>query len=207
MNRQLLPLALLLLLAGCAVPQPDPAAAPVAPLPTPSVLPPPGFGTLRQDQFSIELRAGAVQLRVTPLDESVLRLAAPDTYRRLSGLAVQQQAALREQLASPETPMLFLVSFFSREPGASFQPTDVVIESGGRRFRPVQVVGLTPAWGEQRLRAQEAESAIYAFEPRLDLGQPMTLHYAGQTSEQWREIIPLLQEERARVLARAGGQD
>ncbi len=195
----------LLLASGCATPHSEPEQAP---LPAqPANQPPAGFGTLRQDQFTIELRSGPVQVRVTPLDESVLRLAAPDTYRRLSGLAAQQRAALRsESTPGQQEPVLFLVTFFSREAGVRFQPADLMVESSGRQFRAAAITGITPGWGEQRLRAQESESAIYAFESGINLEQPLTIRYGSEASDQWRSIIPLLQEERSRALARAAAQ-
>ncbi|HEV2132025.1 MAG TPA: hypothetical protein VGR27_13015 [Longimicrobiaceae bacterium] len=195
--------ALLLMLCGCsALPppeQPEPSRAAAE-------LPPAGFGTLRQDQFTLELRDGAVLLRATPLEEEVIRLAAPDTYRRLTGLAEQQRAALRERPlpgVGSGSPVLLLVSFFSREGGAAFEPSEVAIESGGQLLRPLRVEGLTPGWGEQRLRAQEPQSAIYVFGSALDLGQPFVLRYGTRSTEGWREILPLLREENSRARARA----
>ncbi len=197
---------LLLLFAACGS---LPAAGEPGAAPAPAELPPAGFGTLRQEQFTLELRDGAVQLRVTPLEEEVIRLAAPDSYRRLSGLAEQQRAALRERPlagAGGGAPLLFLVSFFSREGGTGFEPTEVMIESGGQLFRPLRVVGLTPAWGEQRLSAQQPETAVYLFAAGIDLGQPLVLRYGTRSTDAWREIMPLLQEERSRAFARAAGK-
>ncbi|MGI9180880.1 MAG: hypothetical protein ACR2H9_10320 [Longimicrobiaceae bacterium] len=195
--------ALLLVLAGCgALPMPEEPAPSAAP----TEVPPAGFGTLRQDQFTLELRDGAVLLRATPLEEEVIRLAAPDSYRRLHGLAQQQRSALRERpppVAGRGEPVLLLVSFFSREGGTEFEPSEVAIESGGQLLRPLRVAGLTPAWGEQRLRAQEPQSAIYAFGSALDLGQPFVLRYRNSSTDGWREILPLLREEHARARARA----
>ncbi len=133
----------LLTAAACAAPPAEPAGAPSS-----ATLPPPGYGRLRQDQFTVELRQGLLQIRITPLEEWVLRLAAPDTYSRLHSLAAQHRGAGAEGPASASAPSLFLVSFFSREAGVPFQPTDLVIESGGRVFRVAQVRGMTPGWGE-----------------------------------------------------------
>ena len=39
----------------------------------------PGLGTLKQDEFTLGIRVGALLVKVTPLNERVIRLAAPDT--------------------------------------------------------------------------------------------------------------------------------
>ena len=50
------------------------------------MLVPAGYGTLIQDHFTLTLESGPLRVKVTPLAESVIRLAAPDTYERLAGL-------------------------------------------------------------------------------------------------------------------------
>ncbi|HSH44880.1 MAG TPA: hypothetical protein VK966_03435, partial [Longimicrobiales bacterium] len=56
-----------------------------------SGLPPAGYGSLRQDEFSVELVATPLHVKVTPLAEEVIRLAAPDTYGRLHALAISRR--------------------------------------------------------------------------------------------------------------------
>ena len=41
-------------------------------------LPPPGYGTLSQDDISIRFNAGDIDIRMVPLDQRVLRLLGPD---------------------------------------------------------------------------------------------------------------------------------
>lgn len=75
--------------AGEAVAQEAPAREDAASDPEirQEALVPAGFGTLKQDQFTVSLRSGPLLLKVTPLDESVIRLSAPDTYQKLHSLA------------------------------------------------------------------------------------------------------------------------
>jgi len=47
---------------------------------------PPGYGTLRRDDVVMRFSTGTVEIQVLPLDEQVIRLLAPDTYRSLSRL-------------------------------------------------------------------------------------------------------------------------
>ncbi|MEX0935423.1 MAG: hypothetical protein WD013_00875, partial [Gemmatimonadota bacterium] len=83
---------------------------------------PTGLGTLRQDDISITLRRGDLQIRVTPLEESITRLTAPDTYERLSALERGHQDIFRETTGSAVPFQLFLVSLFSESTEVAFEP-------------------------------------------------------------------------------------
>ena len=160
-----------------------------------------GHGTLRQDEFTVQLRSGALLLKFTPLTESVIRLAAPDTYDRLHAIA---QSRARDASAATGAPELFLGSFFSYQPDVTFQPEDVQITHQGRLLQPVRIIALTPGWGRQRLAQQETQSAIYVFEGPFDYQQPITVAYGMQRSDEWSRIIPRLQTEMGKVRARSG---
>jgi hypothetical protein len=164
---------------------------------------PGGLGTLRQDEITVSLRSGALLVKVTPLAEEVIRLAAPDTYRRLHELVERRKAEVAER-AGVAAPQLFLVSFFSYEPDVSFQPEDLQLSYQGRLLRPLAIVPVTPGWGKQRLQQQETQLALYAFSPELVLDQPFVVRYGFEQSDQWTRILPRLEVERTRVLSRAG---
>ncbi len=123
-------------------------AAPKAPQPPGSV--PPGFGTLKQDQFTVSLRSGALLVKVTPLTESVIRLAAPDTYTRLHALAESVRPEVARRLPGGQ-PQLFLVSLFSYQPDVPFQPEDLQLIANGRTLSPAAILPRTAGWGKQRL--------------------------------------------------------
>lgn len=167
-----------------------------------AVLVPPGYGTLAQAEFTLALESGALQIQVTPLAESVIRLAAPDTYERLAGLAAAARGALRSE-AQEDRP-LFLVSLFSRAPTVSYEPENLHIVNGGLRYRPTAIQAITPGWGGQRLRQEETQMAIYAFDPRIDLGISLSVEYEGAINSSWDRILNRLELERARVRARIG---
>lgn len=200
-------------LAGCAPVAQPPVLLPSAEAPVTSAasgdstlsLPPAGYGSLRQDEFSIEIVDASLHVKVTPLAEEVIRLAAPDTYERLRALA-SSRGGEANGLTDADAPVLFLVSFFSREPNAEYRPDDVRISHRGRIQRPAGIVPLTTGWGRQLLQPQETQSAIYAFEPPFDYALPLTLRYGLVSSDDWNQVIlPRLEDERARVLSRAGG--
>jgi hypothetical protein len=196
-----------LLAAACASAPADGAAPPEAEVADRAADPPPaartaaGAGTLRQDDVTVSLRAGPLLLKVTPLDESIIRLLAPDTYQRLRALADAHMPMAVEVATSPA---LFLVSFFSHEPDVPFRSEDVQLEQMGRRLRPLSVTAITAGFGTQRLRAQETQLAAYVFDHPLDYDQPIVVRYGSLQSDAWSQIIPRLDLERARLRTRGG---
>lgn len=186
-----------LLLVSCVV-VPDPALAPGGQ----PLLPPAGFGTLREGDVTITLAVGDVQVRVTPLEESVIRTTAPDTERRLRGIADAYRAEA-EAGAGPEAT-LFLVSFFSLGADVSFNPDDLHIVSRNARLRAAAILPVTPGWGRRRLRQRETETAVYVFGPGVDLESELAVLYGMEESRAWTAILPRIQAERSRARARAG---
>lgn len=190
---------LLVLVTGCGGAGAG-VGRPVAPNEAPLVAP--GYGTLAQSQFTLELVSGALQIQVTPLAESVIRLAAPDTYQRLSGLAASASQSLRSRV--PEGSPLFLVSMFSRAPTITYEPQNLHIVNGGLRYRPTAIQAITPGWGGQRLRQEETQLAVYAFDPGIELEISLTVEYEQARNTSWQTILSRLEAERARVRARIG---
>jgi hypothetical protein len=166
-------------------------------------LPPPGHGTLRQEDVSISLRLGDLRVLVTPLMDPVLLATAPDTYRRLNGLATTQGRAAARAAGGP-APDLFLVSFFSNVQGTTFQPEALNLVSRGLRLRPDAIVPVTPGWGERRVAQLDTEMAVYAFLGEVDLESELYVLYAGQESAAWSALRPRIQAELERARARAG---
>ena len=167
------------------------------------LLVPSGHGSLFQDDVTLTLRTEELVLKVTPLEEWVLRLTAPDTWSRLSSLAAIHRQEVARQTGMDDAS-LFLVSFFSLTPGASFRPQDVQIENRGRLQRPLLIRPLTTGWGQERLRQEEAQLAVYAFPGGVDLEQALAVEYASRVSSGWEEIMRRLELEHGRAVARAG---
>lgn len=194
--------ALAVFLSGCAgAVEPGGAASSAAPNGVAAV--PSGYGTLFQDQFTLALEQNGLLVKVTPLDESVILLAAPDTYTRLHRLADSNRSAL-EADARASGVSLFLVSFFSRQPNLTYQPEDLHIVNRGLRYRPLAVRAITPGWGGQRLGQEESQIAVYAFDGAIDLEIDLAADYQGRANSGWATILSTLRAERARVRARGG---
>jgi hypothetical protein len=207
-GRNLLIVASALLSVGCGIhaspgtPELEPAQEGEE---TPSLLVPPGFGTLTQDQVTLRIQRGNLLIKVTPLEEWVIRLTAPDTYARLQGLVRTHGERAAGGAISPPAN-LFLVSFFSYVPDVTYEPEDVLLVNRGLRYRPRGIAPVTPSWGTQRLGQQETQMAVYAYDGGMDLETDLVVEYQDLRNEIWRDqIVPLLRAELAKARARAGG--
>lgn len=185
---------------------PTPAAprAPDMPRDT-AALVPAGFGTLRQEDIAIRLLVGQVQVRAVPLDEGVIRVLAPDSYRSLNGIR-QSQAAAVDRLAARyllRERNVWLVSFFGLAPDARFAPTELTLTVSGRDFRPLEILPLSSGFGQQRLRQHETQTALYLFPDGVNLAQPLGARMEGAQDASWAETLRRIDQERALVRGRA----
>ena len=169
---------------------------------------PPGFGTLRRDDIVMRFSTGTVEIQVLPLDEQVIRLLAPDTYRSLIQLVRSRGQEIRgaAERGGTDNPSLVMVTFLGVVPQARFNPEDLNITSRGRLFRPVGIVPLSPTWSSYQLEARQQAVAFYLFEPGISVREDMLVSYQGLSSAAWVRSIRLLDQERARVKARAQGE-
>jgi hypothetical protein len=174
---------------------------------TSDLLVPAGFGSLRQEEIGIRLTVQRLQVRALPLDETVIRLLSPDSYRAMHELVGSQRPAI--EAASRRTGLrnfsLWYVEFFGLEQGETrFSPMEFIISSVGREFRPLEVIPLTTGFGQQRLAQRERQSALYIFDPQIDVNQPLTVQYETATSSDWTVSLSKIERERAVVRSRAG---
>ncbi|MBV9879752.1 MAG: hypothetical protein JO180_04610 [Gemmatirosa sp.] len=187
-----------------------PTAAGRLPTDDPSAtLLPAGFGTLRQDDVALRVGlVGGVTVRLIPLDEGVIRLLSPDSYRALHDLQAGRSAQLAEiaRRFGYQKYSVWYVSFFGSEQGeARFSPQEVIITNAGRDFRPLDIVPLTPGFGEQRLRQRSTQSALYVFDGTLDVNQSqLTVTVETTPDDSWGNVVlPRIERERALVRSRA----
>ena len=180
------------------------AAYPHSPLAAQDSLPV-GYGTLKRDDIVVRFATGQVEIQILPLDEQVIRLLASDTYRSLRDLIKSKQTDIDDQAqrAGVRHPTLVLVTFFGDVPQARFVAEDVNLTSRGRLFRSVGIVPLSPVWSSQQLEAHQQAVAIYVFEEGISFREQLTVSYEGLTSDSWSRTARVLDQERARVLARA----
>jgi hypothetical protein len=164
-----------------------------------SIMPPRGHGSLLQSEVSMSLSSRDLEIMVTPLDESVIRVTAPDTEERLRGIAAAHQGSL------PGDATLFLVSFFTAQADVAFVPEEVQLLTQGLRVLPTGIAPITPGWQQRRVLQRQTEVAVYAFPPNVDLESELVLVYGFDQTSAWSGILPRIQSERARARARATG--
>ena len=167
---------------------------------------PAGFGSLKQDDISIRLQLRGLLVRATPLDESVIRLLASDSYRSLRDRRESERARIAA-LASRYGVRgfsIWSISYYGMEPDVRFSPSEVIISSVGRDFRPIEYIPLTSGFGQQRLDQHDTQTALYLFDEAVDVNQPLTMTVEATRSTGWQETLQLIERERALVRSRAG---
>jgi len=170
---------------------------------------PAGFGTLRQDDIAVKVQVNALQVKVLPLDETVIRTLSPDSYRALHELRESKRAQVDSVLRRTGKPgaSLWYVQYFNQEQGeARFSPLEVIINSAGQDFRAVDVFGLTPGFGEQRLQQREMQAGLYVFDPQVDVSQPLAITYETQRSDVWGTLVKKVDRERSLIRSRAASK-
>lgn len=168
---------------------------------------PVGFGSLRQDDIALRLEPQGLILRAIPLDERIIRLLTPDSYRALRDLHASNRRTIEgiTRRSGGRTPDLWYVSFYGLEDNARFTPMDLVVTSGGQDFRPIDVIPLSTGFGEERLRQRETQSAVYVYPGDIDVDHPLSVTFQGQRNSLWEQILQRIERERALVRARASG--
>ena len=175
-----------------------------------STLIPPNLGTLHQEDIAITIQQTAVRISAIPLDESVIRTLAPDSYRALHATLEnrRQQVLQRAAVRGIRDPRVWYVTFTGLLPDARFVPTDMTVTSGGREFRPVDVVPLSPGFSEQRVQPRETQRGLLLFEEALDVSQPIAVTVGSERNTDWStdrsdSILSRIDAERAQIRARA----
>jgi hypothetical protein len=165
---------------------------------------PVGYGSLRRDDIAVHLTTDQLEIQVLPLEEQVIRLLAPDTYRSLADLVRARRSAVDSLAAriGTQRPTLVLVTFYGLLPQARFSPEDVNLTSRGALFRPIGIVPLSPRWNSYLLDAREQAVAVYLFDEGISFREDLTVTYQGLVTESWSRSVRLLDQERARVRAR-----
>lgn len=201
-----------LVIAGCGAPtksantavRPDPATAMQDDTVGLSLVTP-GFGTLRQDDIAIKMQFEGIQVKLLPLDESVIRVLSPDSYRALRDLLESRQSQITTMTnrRGIRRQGVWYVSFFGLQPDARFSPMEITITSSARDFRPIELIPLSAGFGSQRLKQRETQSALYLFEDGINVEQPITVSMGGLQNSSWDATLRLIQRERALIRSRS----
>lgn len=175
---------------------------------TPNLIPP-GFGTLKEADISITLQPPTgVRVTTFPLDESVIRTLAPDSYRAMHANVETRAAQIRQRAAAhgEQHPSVWFVRFYGLAPDARYDPTDVTVSVGGRDFRPFDVVPISGDFGTQRLQPRETQTGLLLFDGAVDVSQPIVVLMGAEQNSDWESILRRIDAERAAVRARASAK-
>lgn len=203
----------IVLAVGCATPAattgPSPALPParVTADSTASTLVPVNLGSLRQDDIAIVLQPTGVRVSALPLDESIIRTLAPDSYRSLRGIVESKRLPIsqRGQVRGQRDPRVWYLSFYGLTPNARFIPTDITVSSGGRDYHPFDVIPISDGFGSQRVNPRETQSGLLLFDEAVDPNQPLVVSMGTERNTQWSNegTLKLIEAERNRIRARA----
>ena len=199
--------------SACATPTTNASAVPIAPVAgsqdtSATVSVPAGFGSLKQEDIAIRLQPQGLIIRAIPLDENVIRLLTPDSYRALRDLQESNRTSIEAitRRSGGRRPNAWYVSFYGLQPEARFSPMELVVTSAGQDFRPIDVIPLTTGFGEQRLRQRETQSAVYLYPAEVDVDHPLVVTFQGERNSTWEQLLQRIERERALVRARASGR-
>ncbi len=173
---------------------------------------PPGLGTLKEADISITLQLPAgVRVTMFPIDESVIRTLAPDSYRGMHAIAESRAAQIRQRasMRGERNPSVWFVRFYGLAPDARYDPTDITVSVGGRDFRPFDVVPVSGDLGTQSIQPRETKTGLLLFESGVDAAQPMVVRMGAEQSADWDYsggILGKIDAERAAVRARASAK-
>jgi len=203
-----------IVIAGAACGGTTPAPQTAQPAERPAAAPrdtaqiPVGLGTLRQEDIAIILQPEGVHAEAFPLDESVLRTLAPDSYRTLRARldVSRSQIAQRATMRGIRNPQVWFLRFYGLAPDARFVPTDITVSSAGREFRPFDVIPISAGFGTQRLQPRETQTGLLLFEEGLDLGQPFVVTMGSERNTDWDGILRRIDAERAAIRGRASAK-
>jgi hypothetical protein len=170
-------------------------------------LPPVGYGTLKQDEITVPIGEGFLRIKAIPLTEWVIRLTAPDTYRRLNGYKVSRGEEILERArraGGRGWPLVLFVTFYTLALEDTYEPYDLQIRSQNFIYRPFDILAVTPDFNRERLRQEESQIALYLFPGEIDLDLPMSVIYRSAENSRWGGIRSSLDRELSLVLSRAG---
>jgi hypothetical protein len=166
---------------------------------------PPGYGSLRQDDIALRLDVPGIIVKAFPLDESVIRVLAPDSYRAMHDLLESERVRIAASAARSAISgySVWYVSYFGVEPDARFTPSDVIISAAGREYRPADIIPVTAGFGEQRIAQRQTQAALYLFDQHLDTNQPLDVSVGTVRTSQWAAVLRVVERERALIRSRA----
>src|SRR5262249_14978332 len=149
-----------------------------------------------------------VRVTTFPLDESIIRTLAPDSYRAMHANVESRAAQIRQRASmhGERAPSVWFVRVYGLAPDARYDPTDVTVTVGRRDLRHLDVIQVSGDFGTQRLQPRETQTGLLLFDGSVDVTQPMVVRMGAEQNTDWDSILRKIDAERAAVRARAGAK-
>ena len=86
--------------------------------------------------------------------------------------------------------------------------SDIAGLAAGQRLDSDDMLAIARAdrGGEQRLRQNGRQDALYVFDGQVDIQQPLTVSYETAHNDDWGSMLPQIERERALVKSRASAR-
>ncbi|OGF97825.1 MAG: hypothetical protein A2Z06_04160 [Candidatus Glassbacteria bacterium RBG_16_58_8] len=156
-------------------------------------------GILETEDISVILQGSGVWIRITPMDEEILRYCTEDTRSTYRKMLENQGEALKSD--GDYGYKTFLISLQGRsENEVYFDPTELKIVQQGKFYKPSQIIPISSTFDKRILTLYGTpEMAIYAFSKEIDLTLPLEFKYKELSSNKWDEIIRTVGEAKLRT--------
>jgi hypothetical protein len=158
-----------------------------------------GEGVLETEDISVILQGGGLWIRITPLEEEILRYCTEDTRNTYTKMLDNQGKSLQKDGESSFRK--FLVLFQGRsENEIYFDPTELKIVHQGKVYKSEEIIPISSTFDKRILTLYgNPEMAIYAFNKDIDLTLSIQFQYKDLTSNQWEEIIQTVEDSKLQV--------
>lgn len=143
-------------------------------------------GRLKTEDISITLEGEGLWIRITPLDEGILRYTTIDTKRTYTTIL-----KAHPDITDDMKQKTFLVLFQGRtEPETYFEPTEFELIQQGNRYKPEKIIPHSQSFDKRVLKFYGTpEMAIYLFSEKIDLEFPITFTYKSIESRKWESVV------------------
>jgi hypothetical protein len=151
-----------------------------------------GEGVLGTNDISVVLEGNGLWIRVTPMEEEILRYCTEDTRNTYTKMIDKHKESLKDVEKGSRK---FLVLFQGRsENEIYFEPTELNIFHQGKLYKPLKILPITSTFDKRILTLYGTpEMAIYVFKKDIDLLLPITFRYKELSSDKWQDIIKTVQ--------------
>lgn len=162
----------------------------------------PGTGFLDREDVNVRMAGAGLIIDILPMNAEVVGLASDDLRTFLEEALRKVPDSMSPDLRREGTP--FLIGFSATEKEIPFEPSQVYVETEGRRHFPRTIVPVSARFDDRVLPILAAPVwAVYVYDPGIDLISTLNFGYRDElsTGGDWRRVVQNVEEARARAKA------